>query len=286
MTLRVLKPFDPWKSPLCTCPLKYSLNPYTGCTHACFYCYITSYIPDGFRGREKKNFLRKLKLDLEEANRSIPVSISNSTDPYQPIEKEIKQTREVLKLLKEKGFRAIIVTKSDLILRDIDILKEMKVTVSFTIITIDKGLSQKIEPLASPPLRRIEAMKRLKAEGIPVSLRLDPIIPYLNDNENEWERLIDSVSPYIEQVIASTFKLKPDSWRRFKIKFREEWQKAKNLYLEKLGTTLYIKKSLRREWMEKIKDISVRRGLGFSCCREGFPDLNTTSCDGTKLIPP
>jgi len=286
MTLRVLKPFDPWKSSVCTCPLKYSLNPYTGCSHACFYCYITSYIPNGFRGREKENFLKKLMMDLEEADPLIPVSISNSTDPYQPLELEFKHTREALKLLMEKGFRVIIVTKSDLVLRDIDILKNMKVTVSFTITTINSGLSKRIEPLAPSPFRRIEAMRKLKGVGIPVSLRLDPIIPYLNDNIEEWERLINMTAPYISHLIASTFKPRPDSWRRFKMKFPQEWGKARNLYTDKVGTTMYIKKSVRREWMERIKEMSLKRGIAFSTCREGFRDLHSTTCDGTDLIPP
>jgi DNA repair photolyase len=283
---RILKYFDPWKSPICTCPLKYSLNPYTGCSHSCFYCYITSYIKRGFHGREKHQFLKKLRRDLEEADPSIPVSISNSTDPYQPLERELKHTREALKLLREKDFRVIIITKSDLVLRDIDILKDMKVAVSFTITTINPELSKRIEPLAPSPIKRIEAMKRLKALGIPLVMRLDPIIPFLNDREEEWEKLIDLTSPYIDLVVASTFKPRPDSWLRFKAKFPEEYIKARILYTERYGTTFYLDESLRRKFMERLREIVVGKGIKFSTCREGFRDLHTgESCDGTHLIP-
>ncbi|MBI5253313.1 MAG: radical SAM protein, partial [Euryarchaeota archaeon] len=78
--------FDPWRDPLCTCPRKYSLNPYTGCEHRCVYCYITSYIPRGFECRIKKNLLGEVKRDRKKLNKKIPISMSNSSDPYTTME--------------------------------------------------------------------------------------------------------------------------------------------------------------------------------------------------------
>ena len=117
-----LRRFDPWKGKFCTCRPKYSLAPYTCCDHKCLYCYITRYIPQAFNCRPKQNFIRKLPRDLEKADINIPISISNSSDPYPTIEKELKITRKMLKILGEFDFRILLVTKSDLFLRDLDIL--------------------------------------------------------------------------------------------------------------------------------------------------------------------
>jgi len=128
--MRLIHPFDPWRSSLCTCPPKYSLNPYTGCQYGCRYCYITSYIPRGFNPRPKKDFLRRLEREVASLEERLPIAISYSTDPYQPLEKIYGYTREALKILREYGVPTLITTKSTLVERDIDILMEMDTAVS------------------------------------------------------------------------------------------------------------------------------------------------------------
>ncbi len=101
ISLSVVRPFDPWQNPLCTCPFKYGLNPYTGCGHGCLYCYITSYIPNAFNPRPKEGLLEKVRRDLEKIPRGAVVALSNSSDPYTPPEAQLGLTRRVLQTLLE-----------------------------------------------------------------------------------------------------------------------------------------------------------------------------------------
>jgi len=106
----LLAPFDPWKSPLCTCPFKLSLNPYTGCSFKCVYCYATAYI--GLRDSEpKKDFKRRLARDLARWPPPTLVNIGTSSDPYPPIERFYGLTRSALEELLPRGYRVLVTTK-------------------------------------------------------------------------------------------------------------------------------------------------------------------------------
>ena len=279
-----LIPFDPWKNPRCTCPPKFSLNPYTGCSHGCLYCYASSFIKDFFKPREKKNFLKILKKEVENLPKESLISLSNSSDPYQKLEEKFLFTRKALEIFKEKNFRVLIITKSDLVLRDLDLLSKMRVAVTMTITTLKHF--KKLEPGAPPPQKRIEALKILKKAKIPVGLRLDPIIPFLN--ENEIEEIIEKTSPFILHLTTSTFKPKIDSWKRIKKAFPEVAKKLERFYFkegEKNGGSFYLPLNLRKEIILKVRKVCQKYQIPFASCREGFPDLNTaSSCDGSWLI--
>jgi len=284
--MRIISPFDPWKSALCTCPKKYSLNPYTGCSHRCIYCYAT-YIPNFFNPRPKKDIEKRLKKDLSSFKEKILVSLSNSSDPYIPEEKIFKNTRKALEILKEYGASVLIVTKSNLVLRDLDLLKEMKVSVSFTITTLNPKIFKKLEPFASSSQKRLQAIKVLKKAGIKVSLRLDPIFPYLT--EEEIETIIRKAKEAgVEHIVSSTFKPRKDGWLRFKKAFPKVAKKLEPLYFkkgERIQNAWYLPKEMRKKLMIKVKKACDKAKISFACCREGFPELNTAeSCDGSHLI--
>ncbi|RLF50391.1 MAG: radical SAM protein, partial [Thermoplasmata archaeon] len=143
-----IKEFDPWHSTYCTCPPKYSLNPYTGCDHCCIYCYITSYIPNAFQVRTKKDFFKKLQKDVKKIDKNKVVSLSNSSDPYPTVEKKLGITRKTLEILSHNQVKYQIVTKSNLVLRDLDILKQSKTCVAITITTLKEKIAKKLEPNA------------------------------------------------------------------------------------------------------------------------------------------
>ncbi|HEA84031.1 MAG TPA: radical SAM protein [Thermodesulfobacterium geofontis] len=279
----VIREFDPWKSPLCTCPKKYSLNPYTGCSFSCIYCYITGFIKDAFKVRAKKDIIKRVKRDIKRMDKNLFVSMSNSSDPYPYIERNLYITREILKLFREEGVRVLIVTKSDLVKRDIDILKDMNVAVSITITTF-KEVYKKIEPFAPPPERRLEAIKILYENGIPVILRLDPIIPFVNDDEDSIKEVIKKTSLYIKQVITSTLKPRRDSLKRFKENLPDIYPRLKALYIESFHGSFYLPKNIRLKLITMVREITRSYNLDFSSCREGFPELNTKSCDGSDFI--
>ncbi|MEM2918182.1 MAG: radical SAM protein [Candidatus Altiarchaeota archaeon] len=285
--MSLINKFDPWNSKLCTCPEKLSLNVYTGCSHSCLYCYSSSYIKNFFRPRVKKSYLKRLKSEVKKLNKNFtqPISISNSSDPYIQMEKKFKYTRETLKFL--ESHKKLIVTKSDIVKRDIDLLAEKSV-VAITITTLDERISKKIEPNAPKPKNRLYALKKISDAGIPTVIRIDPIIPYLNDSCGILNELIEKAyNSGVLHVISSTYKVRADNFKRMCKAFPEFSEKWYELYFKEGGWihgSYYLKENLRFEMMKKVKEISQKFGLTFSCCREGFPFLNSKTCDGSSLL--
>jgi len=181
-----------------------SINPYRGCEHGCIYCFARP--THSFMGLspgldfEAKLFAKPDVPKLLERELSRPeykvraIAIGTNTDPYQPIEREWRIMRQILEVLQKANHPVAIVTKSALITRDIDILSEMaskglaKVGISVT--TLDRKLARTMEPRASTPTKRLEAIKTLTAAGIPTAVMVAPIIPALNDHE--MERILDA----------------------------------------------------------------------------------------------
>jgi len=282
----VIRPFDPWRSRLCTCPPKYSFDPYTGCEHGCLYCYASSYIKDFYNCRPKKDLLRKVRRDLSKIPANSLISMSNSSDPYTLMEARLKLTRRCLEEFVNHRIRLLVITKGALVSRDIDLLKRLRCAVTMTITTIDKDLSRRLEPRAPTPSTRLNALSTLSANGIPVGMRLDPIIPFLNDDRVE-ELLKEAKNVGVRHVVASTFKPRYDSWRRMVEEFPEEMRRLERLLKmgERIGRSWYLPREFRFKLMREVAETCRRLGLTFACCREGFPQLHTAkTCDGSHLI--
>jgi DNA repair photolyase len=233
--------------------------------------------------------LAKIRKDIRKIDRNVVISMSNSSDPYPSIERDLGLTRKVLRTFRDYGLRVLIITKSDLVVRDVDILSSMRSSVSFTITTMDEDIASKLEPFAPSPWKRVNAIEKLASRGIRVSVRLDPIIPYLNDSEKSIEDVISAVADAgALHIVTSTFKPKFDSWKRFKKAFPKIADKLYNYYFKlggKVGSSRYLPLSVRRELMEKVRRIAMKYRLSFATCREGFPKLQTApSCDGSHLI--
>ncbi len=249
------------------------------------YCYITSYIPRGFEARLKKNLLKQVKRDIAKLDPRIPVTISNSSDPYQPLERDYRQTRACLELLKDFNFGVEIITKGDLVVRDADLLAEMRAAVAMTITTLDEGIAVKLEPFAPSPERRLRALQRLAERGIPVACRIDPIIPEINDDVSVLVKELADIG--VTHVTSSTFKPRPDSWRRFSKAFPESAAKLKELYFEKgerIQNSYYLPGEVRFKLMKRVRDACDKHGITFATCREGFRLNTARSCDGTHLL--
>jgi DNA repair photolyase len=176
-----------------------SINPYRGCEHGCIYCYARpthAYLGHSPGLDFETQLYAKVNaaelLERELANpRYVPkvIALGAVTDPYQPIERDRRITRSVLEVLERASHPVGIVTKSALIVRDMDILARMasrglaKVAISVT--TLDRKVARKMEPRAATPPRRIEAIKALSEAGVPVSVMVAPIVPAINDSEIE-----------------------------------------------------------------------------------------------------
>lgn len=185
-------------------PFDRSINPYRGCEHGCIYCFARpthSYMGLSagldFEAKlfAKPDAPRLLERELSKPGYKVkPIAIGTNTDPYQPIEREWRIMRQILEILDKANHPVVIVTKSALILRDIDILKSMAerglVKVGISVTTLDRKLARTMEPRASTPAKRLEAIRTLSEAGIPVAIMMAPVIPALNDHE--IERILDS----------------------------------------------------------------------------------------------
>ncbi|MCL4690019.1 MAG: PA0069 family radical SAM protein [Burkholderiales bacterium] len=176
-----------------------SVNPYRGCAHGCSYCYarpshaylgLSPGIDFETRLFAKPEAAQLLREELARPGyRCEPINIGSNTDGYQPIESEHRITRSVLEVLREASHPVTIVTKSALVERDLDLLAPMArdglATVVVSVTTLDPRLSARMEPRASAPARRLEAIRRLAAAGVPVGVNVAPVIPFLTDHEIE-----------------------------------------------------------------------------------------------------
>jgi DNA repair photolyase len=185
-------------------PFKWSLNPYRGCVHACHYCYARA--THAYFGLDadadfetkifvKSNLVHVLRKELAKPSwRREQIAIGTATDAYQPAEGRFRLTRGTIEALLAYRNPVGIVTKSTLILRDIDLLSELarvaRVRVYFTITTLDRDLWRSVEPGAPPPSQRLAVMAKLSASGIPCGVLMAPVLPGLTDSEPS----IDSVA--------------------------------------------------------------------------------------------
>jgi DNA repair photolyase len=281
----LISSFDPWRSGLCTCPPKLTFNPYTGCDHNCLYCYATSYIPNFKDIHPKKDLLATLKREAAKLNGEI-ISLCNSSDPYPQIEIQEGLTRRCLEILAESNCRIQIITKSNIVTRDDDLLSKVPATVALTITTDDDGLAKILEPSAPTPAQRLRAAQDLTKAGIPVSVRIDPIIPNINDQPKKLIAELAGIG--VKHITASTYKAKPDNWTRLQAVFPYQTQILKPLYFsqgERVGGSVLLPKEFRFKLLKGVKDCAEGYGLKFGVCREGLAQLNTAPCDGSWMMP-
>ena len=277
--------FDPWRSGLCTCPPKLTFNPYTGCDHGCLYCYATSYVQNFREIHPKKDLLAILKREASKLCGET-ISIANSSDPYPRAEATEGLTRRSLEILSESNCRIQVITKSNLVTRDDDLLSKVPSTVALTITTDDEALAKKIEPHAPSPNQRIRAAQDLLKAGIPVSVRIDPLIPNINDQPHKLIATLASIG--IKHVTASTYKAKPDNWMRLTQAFPNQTAVIKPLYFgqgERVGGNVLLPKDYRFKLLRGVRDLALAGGMRFGVCREGLAELNTAPCDGSWQMP-
>jgi len=231
--------------------------------------------------------LSKVRRDLSRLPEDALISMSNSSDPYTRMEAELQLTRRCLREFIGRRVRLLIITKSDLVVRDIDLLLRLRSAVTITITTLDENLARRLEPGAPPPSRRLDAVSTLAESGVPVGVRIDPVIPFLTDEGIEC--LVKEVrGAGAAHVTASTLKPRIDGWRRMEQAFPEVCARLRPLYFEegeRVGRSLYLPRSIRLKLMRKIAEECARAGLTFATCREGFPELQTGgACDGSHLV--
>jgi len=240
----------------------YTLNPYMGCSFDCVYCYINgskyanhtnSYI---VKSNAYDLLYKQLKNKAIKNQRGI-LNIGSASDPYMDIEKELFLTRDILKIANRFKFPVHIITKSDLILRDIDILKKiqksailpndiedenLKVIVTFSFSTVDDKIAKIFEKNAPSPSKRLKAIKKLKKEGFTTGVALMPLLPYLTDSPKSLENIFYTFKKYdVEYVLYGFLTLfgkgEEDSRSRYynllKKHYPEHLKNTKELFRKK-----------------------------------------------------
>lgn len=190
----------------------YNMNLYRGCSHGCIYCDSRSlcYGIDHFDTiKPKKSALAILESELRRKRIKGICGMGSMSDPYNPLETTLELTREALKLFIKYGYGVSIITKSATILRDLDLLKTLNerqsVLVNITITTADEGLQKIIEPRSSTTLERFEAIQILNENGIKAGITLMPILPYINDDEQNLLHIIELAKAHKANHIYAYF---------------------------------------------------------------------------------
>ena len=191
--------------------IRYSMNLYRGCQHQCIYCDSRSecYRIENFADIQiKENAIGLLRNELRKIKIKDTIGTGSMNDPYMPVEKEVKLTRQALESIYEFRFPLHVLTKSDLVCRDIDLLKKISktfATVSFTVTAADDDLSVKLEPQAPPTSRRFAALKVLRDAGINAGILLMPMLPYITDNEENIKQIVEKAKAAGAQYIIPAF---------------------------------------------------------------------------------
>lgn len=178
---------------------KNGMNLYRGCSHGCIYCDSRSrcyHMEHAFEDIEiKENAIELLEYALLHKRKKCMIGTGSMTDPYIPLEMEIGNVRKALHLIYKYGFGFTVITKSDRILRDLDLLQKInettKCVVQMTLTTYDEALCRKIEPNVSTTKERFEVLKQLRDAGIPTVVWLTPILPFINDTEKNITSILD-----------------------------------------------------------------------------------------------
>lgn len=237
----------------------YSANPYVGCTFACKYCYASfmkrfSNHPEEWGEFIDVKYWNPLKNTQKYANKEL--FIGSVTDPYNPQERKYQRTRALLEELKDSGIKLSITTKSDLVLRDLDLIKSFKnARASFSINTLDEGFRKDMDR-AVPIKRRLEAMKTLYNEGITTTCFISPIFPQITDVES----IINEVQGYCHFIWLENLNLR-GSYKSSII----EYIRTKYPHLFPLYQEIYTQgKMIYWQWLDsKLKAFVQSRGLEY-----------------------
>ncbi|MCD6371432.1 MAG: radical SAM protein [Candidatus Aenigmarchaeota archaeon] len=239
----------------------YTINPYVGCQHACFYCYAEYYMRKKLKIRQWGNFVFVKVNAAETLEREVKnkkrgwVWLSSFTDPYQPIEEKYGITRKILEVLLRNNWPVIVQTKSSLVLRDLDLLKNFEnLEVGLTVNMLDEDLRRKVEPFSSSIEERLETLEKLKKEGIETYLFVGPLLFPIVEFK-EIEELIEWGLKNCDKVYVDKFRVKPGLVKKWE-KFVEEnfrikgwrnivtsdifWKKVKETLKEKFDEEIVL----------------------------------------------
>ncbi len=201
------------------------------------------------------------------------------------MEKETGLTRGCLRILARSDCQIQLITKGTVVARDTDILKQASATVSMTITMDNEDTARLLEPNAPTPSERLKTVETLAEKDVAISVRIDPIIPFVNENQEELIAALASLG--VKHITASTYKPRKRDWQRFVAVMPEVAERVKPLY-QKFGERVHgcvlLPRDLRLSLLSSVRRLVLQNGMQFAVCREGLSELNTAACDGSWLL--
>lgn len=256
----------------------HTMNLYRGCCHGCIYCDSRSdcYHNDKFdQVRVKADALRILRDDLARKVRPALICTGSMSDPYNPFEEKLQLTRRALTLLEAYGFGAVIATKSDLIVRDADVLASINRTMpaicKITLTTCDDALAAKVEPHAPPPSRRLAAVERLSAAGLFTGILMMPILPFLEDRPENIRDIVnraaDAGARFVYPALGMTCRAGQREYFYRKLEEHFPGQGLAEKYQRRYGPRYECASPKARALWEVFQEACNRRGMLYSMGR-------------------
>ncbi len=230
----------------------YALNPYTGCSHGCGYCYSPCVLREERTWGEfldvKRNIPTVLSKELKKKKKGM-VRIGSVTDPYQEAEEKCELTKRCLEQLSRHDFPVLIQTKSGLVKRDINLLKDIDSDIGFTITSLDENFRKKFEPNAPPISDRLSAIKELSEENLDLWVFVGPLFPYINDKKEDLIRLKRTLESLgVDEIYLDKLNMRQRVWENIKPELDNEMEKKyRDIYFD--GSDYFKKK---KEMYESI----------------------------------
>lgn len=248
----------------------YNMNIYKGCCHGCIYCDSRSEcyrVYDFDRVRAIENALSLIENELRTKRKKGVVGTGAMSDPYNPYEKEYKLTRGALELINRYGFGVSIATKSDLIVRDINLLKEISthspVLIKITVTTADDTLCKKLEPNVAPSSQRFKAIRELSSQGIFAGILMMPVLPFIEDTEDNINGIIEfaqeSGAKFIYPALGVTLRQNQRDW--YYGKLDELFPSIKDKYIKHYGNSYECRSPRAKELLGLFKKKCNESGI-------------------------
>jgi DNA repair photolyase len=274
--------------------LKWSLNPYGGCVHRCRFCFAVQYRVVAEQGTQqdfgtrlfiKTNFVDVLAKELRKpAMQGEHITMGTATDPYQPVEGRYKLTRGSLKLLREHANPMSLLTKSPMIVRDVDVLSDLDAEIFFSITTVDLDLWRTVEPGTANPFHRLRAMQVLRAAGVKAGVMMAPILPGITDSETSIEAVARAAREHDAAALAmAPLRLAPHV-KEFYLGFiQDEYPDLMPRYKRAYPGT-YAPMEYRDKLHERVQ--RIREAYGFTGQSERRRNLPAAPRKGPQLVLP
>jgi DNA repair photolyase len=276
-------------------PFTWTINPFRGCEFGCKYCYAR-YTHEFMEMRdgvdfEQKIFIKQhaanlLRQELRQVKPGEEIAIGTATDPYQPAEKRFEVTRAILEeFARHQGLEIGIVTKSNLVLRDVDLLRRVsesnKLFVNITITTLNVGLARTLEPRAPRPDLRLDAMKKLNQSGISAGVICAPVLPGITDSPRDLEALVRATAEAGgKYVFANSLFLKPCSAAVFMPFLEKEFPHLVESYRQRYQDRAFLSAPYRKRLSQLMVRLRQKYGIRtdydrYSGRTHPVPDIQT-----------